>query len=53
MPRLDGDVFLFGTAMILSIVPPLGSAGLEGSATVTTTDQSREAMAIHGRSRAG
>jgi hypothetical protein len=27
MPRFDGDVFLFGTAMILSIVPPSGSAG--------------------------
>jgi hypothetical protein len=26
MPRFDGDVFLFGTAMILSIVPPPGSA---------------------------
>jgi hypothetical protein len=27
MPRFDGDVFLFGTAMILSIVPPFGGAG--------------------------
>jgi hypothetical protein len=28
MPRFDGDVFLFGTAMILSIVPPLGSVAI-------------------------